>query len=788
MNVLVKRITNVAAAAAIFAAAIPAVSAADIEYTAAVSGAFDIEEAMIFGIDDSAITAKWLKDNLFTYDNVSSNEELDSAANSNVAMYTIDLGEETVPVFSTYRTYIAEGGSVQKGGITIYGSNDDASFTVIGEAQSLVGGEWNDIELSYETAFRYIKVETETVAETDAEEEDENVIETTQEDESEEETDESTTTVEDESDEPDFESAAAVKTVFIVRTDDEEADSGYTTQMGGGVGAAGGLGFYGSKFPDCRGHWAEQIIVECTDKKYLDGYEDGNFRPDAPVTAAEFAKIFSAWQSKFYIVNDGYWAMPYIRDMLDDEIFENGDFSDYGKYMTREECAKAIVRSLKAEYFPSNLSMFEQYIIDIDKVDSRYKEYVLKSYISGIITGYDDGTYNPKGYVTRAEILTLINRAMNEDVRVIPEVIAGVNMGAAKTQTYYNAAVQVRKNTSANSMNFRLLGKNAQYMTEDDPSSGLKLVEEFQGAQGMAFLMRFDISDIIARESELESVKLIINRNSNGDMPLGLFWYENKISSLDWNDLSYMKVVNNNAVAGDNKGGYNAVCDNISAILPTWGKTDEAVPQEEKTQPFAQAALDENNQYIFDLDLAELKAHMDENNIVEFFSTSVNYDRYGMEKDNKPRCYVAGEKAPQLYSTFNVEGEGGGTITLMPEDAEFIGGMLDLEDKGDFVNVANFRKDQTVSYTFEARSAGKYKLTVYYSANVNSGGGTATIKVNDTSTEHEFKQTGSWTTFVYEDLGTFELKDGENVLTISDKDIPNTYLINIRDVVFEKVE
>ncbi len=786
MNVSVKRITNIAVAAAMFFAAIPAASAADIEYTAAVSGAFEISESMIFGIDDSAVSAKWLKDNLFTYDNVSSNKELDSATNSNIATYTIDLGEEIIPVFSVYRTYISENGSAENGGVTIYGSNDDTSFTVIGETDSLTGGEWNDVMLSYETSFRYIKVETQI--ETQANDEEEDVIETTREDESEEETDESTTTIENEITELDFEPAAAVKTVFIVKENEDDTDIGYTTQMGGGVGAAGGLGFYGSKFPDCRGHWAEQIIVECTDKNYLDGYEDGNFRPDAPVTAAEFAKIFSAWQSKFYIVNNGYWAMPYIRDMLDDDIFEKGDFTDYGKYMTREECAKAIVRSLKAEYFPSNLAIFEQYVADIENADEQYKEYVLKSYISGIITGYDDGSYNPKGYVTRAEILTLINRAMNEDMRVIPDIIAGVNFGAAKTQTYYNAAVQVRKSTSANSQQFRLLGKNAQYMTEDDPASGLRIVEELQGAQGMAFVMRFDISDIITRESELESVKFIINRNSNGDMPLGLFWYENKISSLDWNDSSYMKVVNNSAVAGDNKGGYNAVCDNISAILPTWGNMDGAVPQEEKTQPFAQAELDANNQYIFNLNLAELKAHMDENNIIEFFVTSVNYDRYGMEKDNKPRCYVAGELAPQLYSTFNVEGGDGGTITLMPEDAELIGGMLDLEDKGDFVNVANFRTNQTVSYTFNARSAGKYKLTVYYSANQGSGGGTATIKVNDTAVEHVFDVTGSWTTFEYEDLGTFELKEGENVLMISDKVIPNTYLINIRDVIFEKTE
>lgn len=60
-----------------------------------------------------------------------------------------------------------------------------------------------------------------------------------------------------------------------------------------------------------------------------------------------------------------------------------------------------------------------------------------------------------------------------------------------------------------------------------------------------------------------------------------------------------------------------------------------------------------DNQYVFELSLDELKAHMNEDNIVEFFATTVNYDRYGMEKDNKPRCYTAGELAPQIYCTFD---------------------------------------------------------------------------------------------------------------------------------------
>lgn len=778
-----KKAICIASATALLFTGSAAVIGAELEYQTAVAGAYHITSDMIFGIDDSSISADWIVDNIYTYDGITDNEELSRLASACTATYTIDLGEETPVIFGTYRVFITGNAGDAFGGITVYGSNDDISYTELGGSAELEGGTWNDIALQTSAAYRYIKVETEDeeIVYTESSDTAETTVGSTDDDSGESEVSEATQEPEAEG----YTAARTVKAVFIEASPAEDGENTSSTQIGGGVGASGALGFFGSKFPDCRGHWAEEIIVQCTDRNLLDGYDDGNFYPDNPVTAAEFAKLYSAWQSKFYIVNDGYWAMPYIRDLLDKGIFEKNDYSDYSAYMTREMCAKAVINSLTGEYFPSDLGQFREYITDIDEADSACADYVLKAYISGIMSGYDDGSFDPKGYVTRAEILTIINRAMNEDQRDIPEIAAAAT-GAAETQTYYTAAVQVRKSTSANSMNFRLYGANSKYMTEDDPGSGLKVYDEFQGAQGMAFLMRYDLSDIIEREDSLTSIKLIINRHSNGDIPIGLFWYEYKLSTLDWNQSGYSQVVNNSAVAGEDKSLYNSVVDNISAILPTWGNIEGAVPQEEKVQPFVQAEL-KDNQYVFELSLDELKAHMNEDNIVEFFATTVNYDRYGMEKDNKPRCYTAGELAPQLYCTFDT-GEGGSSrIELNPDEAELFGGMLNVEETDGIKNLGNFTKDQKITYRFNASGAGTYKMTINYAANQGSGGGTARIIMNGSETEHSFAETGSWTTYVYEDVGTYELKAGENTLEIADKAITSTYLINIREIILEKV-
>ncbi len=566
------------------------------------------------------------------------------------------------------------------------------------------------------------------------------------------------------------------------------------TEMGGGVtssngeaGAAGGLGFFGSKFPDCRGHWAEEIIVKCTENKFLDGYDDGNFYPDNPVTASEFAKIFSAWRGSFYQITEGYWATPYIINMLDDKIFEAGDYSDYDAPMTRAQVAKAVINSLKSEYFPQNLNKYKAMIPDISDVDESYSDYLTKAYMAGIMSGYDDGTIRPNAPVTRAEVLSVIDRAVNPDTRVIPDAVSAAASDTPEMYTFYTAAVQVRRSNNAASMNYRLHSKNSQYMTENDDASGLKMSEETQGVNGFAVLFRYDLTDILKREDKLKSVSLVVNHESWGTADLGLFYNEHKISSTDWNNTAYMQVINNNAVAAADKAGYNAVVDNLMAQLPTWGDAQNAVPADKKTKPFAAAAL-ENGQYIFNLDIKDLKAHMDDSNMVEFYLTTVNYDGYSETEENKPKIYLAGANAPQLFSTFDTDEEVSRTVRLLAESAAIEGGMLNKFGEGEDSYIENFRTDQKITYNFKASLAGRYKMRIYYSANVNSGGGTVTFDLNGSKFDHEFAQTGGWAYYVYEDLGEVNLKAGNNTLILTDKEVPNTYLINVKNIEFEKID
>ena len=85
------------------------------------------------------------------------------------------------------------------------------------------------------------------------------------------------------------------------------------------------LGFQGAeetRFSDCEGHWANREINALAEKGLLEGYEDGTFRPEQPVTFAEAVKILYLATDNFPYQelpvpegNEGHWIFTLIPEM-----------------------------------------------------------------------------------------------------------------------------------------------------------------------------------------------------------------------------------------------------------------------------------------------------------------------------------------------------------------------------------------------------------------------------------------------------------------------------------------
>ena len=119
-----------------------------------------------------------------------------------------------------------------------------------------------------------------------------------------------------------------------------------------------------NEFPDVEDdRWSNKAISTVANGGYVNGYEDGTFKPANPITRAEFVTI----ATRFYAVDEVYTNEVNFTDV-------NGHWAErYIKYATA----------------------------------------------SGWIDGYEDNTFKPDQYITRAEVMKIINhmlgRAVNEE-------------------------------------------------------------------------------------------------------------------------------------------------------------------------------------------------------------------------------------------------------------------------------------------------------------------------------------------------------------------------------------
>ena len=167
---------------------------------------------------------------------------------------------------------------------------------------------------------------------------------------------------------------------------------------------------------DFEGHWAEQTIKMWVEKGYLKMYEDGTFRPDAPVSRAEFVcmvnKLFGLTAKgtvEFQDVNPGDWFYEPLA-IAAQAGYIIGDQDNYFRpndAITREEASTMLGRLIFTEENAQEPPLLHK---DSHLVADFAKNYVAKFLEQEILEGYDDNTLKPKLALTRAEAVVLLDR------------------------------------------------------------------------------------------------------------------------------------------------------------------------------------------------------------------------------------------------------------------------------------------------------------------------------------------------------------------------------------------
>lgn len=159
-------------------------------------------------------------------------------------------------------------------------------------------------------------------------------------------------------------------------------------------------------------HWAVNEISYMSDKSVLQG-NLGNFRPEDPVTKAEFVKIenytFGLKNTSNHSFADVSPSKWYYTDIM--KAATNGYLTTKGNFvypdadLTREEACALIMRYLGVEP-KSSYSTFA----DAGQISGEYLPYVIAATENNIIKGYPNNTFRPKNTITRAEASTIFYR------------------------------------------------------------------------------------------------------------------------------------------------------------------------------------------------------------------------------------------------------------------------------------------------------------------------------------------------------------------------------------------
>lgn len=184
-------------------------------------------------------------------------------------------------------------------------------------------------------------------------------------------------------------------------------------------------------FRDTAGHWAEKTLTEWQELGLIDGYSDGSFRPNAPVTRAEFVKLlnralnFTAESAiSFTDVKESDWFYAEAAKAAAAGYAQgsNGEFRPE-LAITRAEAAAMIARAVSLTADEKRADAFT----DAAAIPAWAKGSVGAAAESGYMNGYPDGTFGAGNYITRAEAVVTLDR-MRKDVQSVTVEKAGTTL------------------------------------------------------------------------------------------------------------------------------------------------------------------------------------------------------------------------------------------------------------------------------------------------------------------------------------------------------------------------
>lgn len=169
------------------------------------------------------------------------------------------------------------------------------------------------------------------------------------------------------------------------------------------------------KYKDIDNNWAKDYIKHLTSMGIVNGINDDYFQPNRYITRSEISKLLSlALGLKNYKQTANFedldsipnWVYTHVMSLTEKGIIKGYDDNTFrpNLNLTRIELAVMLDRIL-GEYI-SNKN-YEMFVDNVDIPDWG-RESIYRMRALGILEGYEDNTFKPNNYVTRAEVCKVV--------------------------------------------------------------------------------------------------------------------------------------------------------------------------------------------------------------------------------------------------------------------------------------------------------------------------------------------------------------------------------------------
>lgn len=183
---------------------------------------------------------------------------------------------------------------------------------------------------------------------------------------------------------------------------------------------------------------------------YISGYPDGSVRPDAYVTREEAASVFYRLMDgegkkinlAFKDVDPARWSYEAVSTLAGEDIIagdDNGMFRPEDR-ITRAEMAVMAVKFAGSKKGGAALA---------DIAGHWAEEYIISAVSAGWLAGYTDGEFKPENYITRAEMIFMINNVLNRRTENEDDLLNGMTVWTDNTDSskWYYSAIQEASNS-----------------------------------------------------------------------------------------------------------------------------------------------------------------------------------------------------------------------------------------------------------------------------------------------------------------------------------------------------